>query len=69
MKQNKIDLLKMQHARYVAEMSHYIAQANRETALGEWRCNWSVAIDQSAAAAMSIESKLDELISEDATTL
>lgn len=55
----KYDLLKMRHARLVAEIAMYAAQANRESALGGWQCNWFEAMSTCLIAAEAIEKEID----------
>ena len=55
MKQTEYDLLKMRHARAVANIYQYAASANREAALDGWRCDWEGAMREANAEAVECE--------------
>ncbi len=56
----KLDLLKMQHARAVAELNSYVAEANWQLAQGGWRCDWSIGMNQAIAECREIEKTIEE---------
>lgn len=58
-KHDKYDLLKMQHARLVTEITMYAAVANRETASGGWQCDWFEAMLTCSRAAEAIEDEIN----------
>ena len=60
MEQLSTELLKMKHARLVAEMAMYTAIANRETSIGGWLCAWNVKMGEAAEEAAAIELELEE---------
>lgn len=53
-----IDLLKMKHARLMATAAMLTAQANRETAMDGWCCDWATEVWKVLAEAQDIEAQL-----------
>jgi len=58
MKQTEYDLLKMRHARAVANIYQYAAQANREAALDGWLFDWAEAMREAHVEAVRCETEL-----------
>jgi hypothetical protein len=58
MKQLEYELLKMRHARAVANIYQYAASANRESTLDGWRCDWEGAMREANAEAVKVEHEI-----------
>ena len=58
-----IDLIKMRHARAVAEIAAFTACASKDIAqYGSWSCDWSIGIGQSTTEALRAEEEFDALV-------
>ena len=58
-----IDLIKMRHARAVAEIAAFTACASKDIAqYGRWSCDWSIGIGQATTEALRAEEEFDALV-------
>ena len=58
-----IDLIKMRHARAVAEIAAFTACASKDIAqYGSWSCDWSIGIGQATTEALWAEQEFDALV-------
>ena len=60
---NNIDLLKMKHARLLAEVAAMTATANMETARGGWTCAWDTEIGWRLDEPEQIEKEIEKRLS------
>ena len=58
----EIELLKMRHARFIVCAQLCVAEANRETARGEWRSDHSRAVGECLDEAWKCEQAMQALI-------
>ena len=63
MKTLEYELLKMRHARAVANIYQYAAQANREAALDGWLFDWSGAMREANIEAVECEKEIERHLS------